>query len=272
MSQHEKYLSDLAESFVMKPRVAFAKRFNTISFKILLRLESELLEIESRGFQDMPGDATSTSLGSPTSSQPSSTGPTRQAGGSGEQLATFDEVRKKMETYQDFLLRFIKLYSLKPMDYVDRNALHHHLANLRVSEIAPDTWSDTNDLVGVCTTHLPKRDRFTEMLIKALSWIISQPLVDKLLKGDDDNVYANEETIASCIVVFNVCIASLINMMALFVLYAIHSTLAKIGTICAFSMLFMLSGLFFTGADPIMVYSSTAAYSAVLVVFIGNVN
>jgi hypothetical protein len=100
MSQHEKDLSDLAESFVMRPRVAFAKRFNAISFKIILRLQSELLEIESRGFQDMPGDATSASLGPPTSSQTSSTGPTRQAGGSGGQLATFDDVRKKMETYR----------------------------------------------------------------------------------------------------------------------------------------------------------------------------
>lgn len=58
----------------------------------------------------------------------------------------------------------------------------------------------------------------------------------------------------------NVFIASLLNMLALFVLYAIHSTLARIGTICAFSLLFMLSAVLFTAADPITVYNSTAAY------------
>lgn len=99
MSQQENYLSNLAQSFFMKPRIAPAKRFDAISFKIILGLQSELREIERRGFQDMPGDAASASLGGASSSQPMMSS-TCQVGDSGEQLATFDDVRKKMETYR----------------------------------------------------------------------------------------------------------------------------------------------------------------------------
>lgn len=70
----------------------------------------------------------------------------------------------------------------------------------------------------------------------------------------------NEEKIAKFIFVLNVFIASLLNTSALFILHAIDSILARIGTICAFSLLFTLSSLVFTTGDPIMVYTSTAAY------------
>ncbi|CRG82774.1 hypothetical protein PISL3812_00120 [Talaromyces islandicus] len=271
MSQQENSTGNFTDLFLSKPRIAAAKRFDAISLKIILGLQSELREIECRGFQDIPPY----SLDRTTISQ-SSTHSTIQAGSTGEQLATFDDVRKKMETYHDFVLRFIKLYSLKPLDNTDHIALLHHLSVFRQdhpeANIDSKIWMDNNDLIGVRTTHLPKRDRFTRFLTDVLSWLTKRKLLRKLWKGDDRNVYMDEEKIGKFVVVLNVFIASLLNMLALFVLYAIHSTLARIGTICAFSLLFMLCALFFTAAEPVTVYNSTAAYSAVLVVFISNVN
>lgn len=95
MSQPKNDLNNLAELFLLNPRIAATKRFDAISLKIILGMQSELLEIESRGFQDIP----SSGPGPSTVSQ-SSTGSEGQVGRTGEQLPTFDDVRKKMETYR----------------------------------------------------------------------------------------------------------------------------------------------------------------------------
>lgn len=96
MAQPQTDLGKLAGYFLTKKRIAVAKRFDAISLEVLLGLESELHEIERRGFQ---GPTAYTSPGSFTSSQPPMS-PTSQAGDNEVQLATFDDVRKKLETYR----------------------------------------------------------------------------------------------------------------------------------------------------------------------------
>lgn len=63
------------------------------------------------------------------------------------------------------------------MDRIDYDALAAHLMDFRkkypTSNIDFETWTNNNeDLVGVLTTHLPKRDRFTEWLSRRMSWVI----------------------------------------------------------------------------------------------------
>lgn len=101
MSQRNDYMGILAENLHESSRIAPARRFDAIGFKIILGLQCELREIERRGFQNMPGDAASSRAGPPTSPQSSADPtPTSQIGDNQEQLVPFDYVRKKMETYR----------------------------------------------------------------------------------------------------------------------------------------------------------------------------
>lgn len=87
---------------------------------------------------------------------------------------------------EDFLLRYVKLYSLNHIDHIDHRALRDHLADFLVnypeSKIKIDTWTDDTDLVSVLTNHLPKRDRFTGWLLDFIYWMIHGPLSDMFFK------------------------------------------------------------------------------------------
>lgn len=79
------------------------------------------------------------------------------------------EMLTVLTSIDDFLLRFINLYSLKPMDHIDKQTLRDLLTDFSNEnpqfKIDSTTWTGSEDLIGVFTTHLPRRDRFTELLM-----------------------------------------------------------------------------------------------------------
>ncbi|MCJ1382085.1 hypothetical protein MMC17_005197 [Xylographa soralifera] len=82
--------------------------------------------------------------------------------------------------------------------------------------------------------------------------------------------YLEPTKIAAYARIISTSIASILPTCTVVVLYFIHSLIARIGAVVAFSALFAVSVAFFTNARPVEVFSATAALAAVQVVFIGS--
>ena len=92
-------------------------------------------------------------------------------------------------------------------------------------------------------------------------------------KGPDSNgqfVHYLEKRVEQVVAIINIIAAALLLIGAIISLYYVQKPAARVGIITLFTVLFAVSIALFTNAKRAEVFAATAAYAAVLVVFVSG--
>lgn len=91
--------------------------------------------------------------------------------------------------------------------------------------------------------------------------------------GENSSLYYYpDSTVYTTINVLSTIFASLLCTIPIFVLYFVQSPLARLGSILAFTVLFSSVMAVIARAERVQCFAATAAFAAVLVVFVGSTN
>ncbi|KAH8690595.1 hypothetical protein BGW36DRAFT_57869 [Talaromyces proteolyticus] len=294
MTESEAHINDIADIFSRQPRIAAVRTFENLAVRYLLHLETEIYEIERLVLERSPRGVQSATTSSVNVSPVS------------DSIPAYEDVREKLKEYQELLLRVVEICRLKHLDHIDEKSLTSSLEYFLTKPCRPilekrlDSLKENADFVRVLANHEPTPDWFTRRMIHLLFWLARSKAVNgffeslaKCLRGalekvlpkscnsrifneespkkpseEEDFSTSNYDRLIKIVAVTNILIVSLLNAAALFTLNEIKNSKGRIGAIPAFSLLFSLAALVFASTDTAMIYTSTAAYSAVLVVFI----
>lgn len=80
----------------------------------------------------------------------------------------------------------------------------------------------------------------------------------------------HSQKLSSWVTVALVVIATALNDVSMFALYTVHSIPVRFVVIWVFTLVFAAAMMALTASDSISMFTATAAYSAVLVVFVGG--
>jgi hypothetical protein len=94
---------------------------------------------------------------------------------------------------------------------------------------------------------------------------------DSSIHGSDIRKYS-EKRIAKVSNVFGAIISSILPTLVILVLYFVKRMVVRIGLVIVFTAVFSLALALLTAARKVEIFSATAAFAAVEVVFIGSTN
>ncbi|KAK4442964.1 hypothetical protein QBC34DRAFT_311939 [Podospora aff. communis PSN243] len=267
------------------PETAIFRRFGALSAEDLLYRQAELAELEEalREYQDedkvsnhqdhqryrlnweklkLSGDRDVTE------------------GNDGSQLRTVLEIREKLRDYHEALLRHRNVLNLGAPTLPAVEAVSEWMKRTDMGNVyleGPDRhiWAkpDLEDLTCLAPP-LPERALRSSFVLKAnnlYNHIIgrhihkpsSQPHLGQTIHYTSRSAHLILKTIATVL-------ACLLPISGIAVLYTISSMPARLGAVAAFTALFSLSMALLTSASIQQVFSATAAFAAVLVVFVGT--
>ncbi|KAL1964755.1 hypothetical protein VTN77DRAFT_6622 [Rasamsonia byssochlamydoides] len=186
-----------------------------------------------------------------------------------------------------FVQQFTHIENLAEPDDVDLESLDDFLkVTARIGNVDDTPWREQSELVGLFTSNYRKRDRLTKWITARLGRWKNNPHFKEFVKKNQRlfPILRVEETfpngklkllldsaaLSDLVAVSLVIIASSINVSSMFVLCAIDNIQVRIAVIWAFSLIFSTAMMVFTASDTINMFTATAAYLAVLVVFVGN--
>ena len=138
-----------------------------------------------------------------------------------------------------------------------------------ISEIDVEYLDLKNSPDIISLTPGPNREAFSRFLISKLSWVLlsSEARQEQRQTGftilSDNRVRRTTRVVA-------VVLASILPVLSIVILYYVHSTNIRIGLIVVFSTLFSAVVALVSDARNVEVMAGTAAYAAVLVVFVSG--
>ncbi|KAH0159314.1 hypothetical protein KCU67_g7170, partial [Aureobasidium melanogenum] len=188
------------------------------------------------------------------------------------------ELRIKLKDYNEALLRQAKIQQLGKPDRYDLDCLTGWLERekggnnfLNYPENLPWTEERVSDLVALSKR---EHDLVTKWISERLvPWLFQIGLTTKKPKPDDEElglVEWSDDSYTTASRTTSIITSSLIPSLAIVVLYFIHSLLARIFVAMGLSFLFSITLALLTSARAAEIFASTAAFAAVLVVFIGS--
>jgi len=145
-----------------------------------------------------------------------------------------------------------------------------------------DTWHKSNEEDLVSMTHRYRdKDIFSiwidVYIIPFFHRVLGHRLKDReKLREDDSSLattplyYYPDSTTRAIIDILSTILASLLPTVSAFILYFIHSPIARLSFIIASTVLFSVVLTVIAMTRRIECFASAAAYAAVLVVFVGN--
>lgn len=137
------------------------------------------------------------------------------------------------------------------------------MINTRVLGKAKDMFEDEVDLAALRTP--ADKDAITQFLLN--HW---RPFVKRHHRSADGAVYFLERKVALLVAVLSAVVAAILLIGAIASLNFISDAGARLGTIAAFTILFALSLGLLTNAKRAEIFAASAAYAAVLVVFVSG--
>ncbi|ENH63690.1 uncharacterized protein FRV6_15665 [Fusarium oxysporum] len=253
------------------------RRFGEISARNLLYLQCELLNIEGRlkAWDKQVEDSNDTALEQAAETWEMMV---EQAGAgrpkAKEMLELVNQLRVKIKEYHEVLDLQSKISQLNGPDHralkVARNELHggplkrdRHKPNPILGGRGKDYLDEAEDLVSL------KAPTTVDPLSKLLRayW----PGREELSRDGRRWISRfDERSITITVALFNILLAMVLLVGSISSLYYVKSPPAILGTICGFTILFALSVGLITNAKRAEIFAGSAAYAAVLVVFVGN--
>ncbi|KAI1358664.1 hypothetical protein F5Y08DRAFT_321302 [Xylaria arbuscula] len=252
---------------------AIFKRFNRLAARNLLALQSELAELESRldhyDQEDQTNRETMQSLRNWQDYK-------ARADSEPERMELMAKIKTTMREYREALIIESTLARVSPPDRKTLKAFRFNFFHGRPGEEgtfptlgghSSNLYDDPDDLVALHVTE--DSDRLT-MFVKDNFGFLFQEEAPNGGSGVPDVGYASGRKIASFIAYLSTVLAVLLLFGAILVLYKVNSNDVKLGLIALFTLLFAASTGLLTNAKRSEVFASTAAYAAVLVVFVSG--
>jgi len=269
----------------MVPETTAFRRFGALSAEDLLYRQAELIELERnlREYQDedkKSGHEDRTRYALHWDSLRRSGDDDAADGNDGSQWETILEIREKLKEYHEAILRHKRMLEvpqplLSQVKVLDQWMRRPIMGNVHLLGSDSKTWTepDIEDMI----TLAPKvaEDNFTtELTIWCLEWYTrllgrhvhkeeAHDFLHNTIRYRDEETFRVLKTLVTLV-------ASLLPIVGIAVLYAIHSMPGRLGAVGGFTALFSLALSVLTSASTKDIFSATAAFAAVLVVFVGT--
>lgn len=178
-------------------------------------------------------------------------------------IALIEKIRQKLETYRKALLLQSEISRLRRPSKRSLASFRAWFTSIpKLGGRSKYFLDNANDLVALNPTQ--ETDYLSECLRRMLP-----TQKDDLFEGVRIGRY-NESTVSSAVVVISTLIAAILLIGSITGLYFAKNDTAKLGLIAFFTALFALSIGLTTNARRSEIFAGTAAYAAVLVVFVSG--
>ncbi|KAM0716127.1 hypothetical protein Q7P37_008641 [Cladosporium fusiforme] len=195
-----------------------------------------------------------------------------------EQWKLVMQIREKLRTYNEALLHQAQIGQMPCPGNHDYTVLRKWLrhpkgGNLFLKGVEDLPWleEERDDLVAVSSRNF---DTLTKLVAeKVVPWSTSRRVIKKTpLAGQEELglLQWNDEAYETASRLVSILTATLIPSLAIIILYFIRNLIARILTAMGMSFVFSILLAATTAARPAEIFASTAAFSAVQVVFIGS--
>ncbi|CEI70553.1 hypothetical protein FVEN_g952 [Fusarium venenatum] len=249
---------------------AIFKRFNRLAARNLLILQSELAELEAKldAFDD-EDRATAESLQSLRNWKSYKDRNEKDS----ERRRLVRQMQVTLKDYREALVFESTLATIPPPDRRTLKAFrinffHGHPDNISsfpmLGGYGSQLFDDPDDLLVLHTQEPP--DRLTMFMQDYFGYLFEEP-------GNtlgSEIAYTSGKRIATFISCLSILLAALLLIGAIVILYNVKSHNLKLGLIALFTILFSASIGLLTNARRAEVFGATAAYAAVLVVFVSG--
>ena len=267
------------------PETAILRRFGALAAQDLLLRQAELVELEEdlRSYQREDKDSGHEDREQYTLSWDKlnrSKDEDASEGNDPTQLETILTIREKLKDYQDALIRHRQTLDLGRPVTRQVKALNNwmerpSMGNVFLQGPDRDIWKnpDMDDLITLAppATEIKFTNKYTVALVQFYNAAIGRHIHKAgTAKHSRNTIRYTDEGIFRVLKTSAVIIASLLPVAGIAVLYAIETMSGRIGAIAGFTALFSFSLSFITSASVHHIFSATAAFVAVLVVFVGT--
>ncbi|KAL2834362.1 hypothetical protein BDW59DRAFT_178782 [Aspergillus cavernicola] len=247
------------------------RRFNQLSARNLLYLQCELLALEKKLERLDQNDLDSDDMGLKDEARTWETFMERYENGNQEaklRKELIADLRARMKEYHEALLLQSEIVKLKRPNKRVLEAYRHWFQKPYpvLGGAAKETLDDSDDLVALNT--LPEGD-YLSMLLRR-HW----PATEEVSRDGLYHIGRFKETSITIAVAFiSILVASFLLIGSIVGLYFATDDALKLGLVAGFTAVFALSVGLMTNARRAEIFAATAAYAAVLVVFVsGNIS
>ncbi|UKZ78867.1 hypothetical protein TrVFT333_006613 [Trichoderma virens FT-333] len=249
-----------SESFIYR-------KFDELAARNLLYLQAELLVLEKQLDQTDKNDAESDDMGLADTIMTWETLERQYKNGNEEariRMNLIVKMRDKLKEYHEALLLQSEIAKLKRPSKRVLTAYREWFNKPRpaLGGLSKTFLDDPNDLVGL---HSLETDYLSIFLRRY--W----PIKEEISLDNRCSVGRyHEKSIAAATAIISILVAALLLVGSITGLYFVTSDASKLGMVAAFTALFALSVGLMTSAKRAEIFASTAAYAAVLVVFVSG--
>ncbi|KAL5083489.1 hypothetical protein Trisim1_001419 [Trichoderma cf. simile WF8] len=246
------------------------RKFDELAARNLLYLQSELLVLENELDQLDRSDAKSDDMNLADAIMTWETLERQYNTGSEKAQVRMDlivKIRAKIKEYHEALLLQSEIAKLKQPSKRILDTYREWFNNPRpvLGGLSKTFLDDPDDLVGL---HSLETDYLSIFLRRC--WPFKEEIS---LDGRYSVGRYHEKSISAATAIITILIAALLLVGPITGLYFVANNAAKLGMLAAFTALFALSVGLITNAKRAEIFASTAAYAAVLVVFVsGNIS
>lgn len=281
----KKYLEgfhSLSALLASDPDLQVYRRFDSLASRNLLYLQAEILDLEARLEELDTADL------EVANAEESGWMEVKLSARCWEAFAEKAESGEKRETERMRLIRQIRERLAEYQDAIIRQStiLNLESPNARVRSAITGWFEQNRPLVGhgrnlfngkakydiVALRTQPDQDRLSMFLQNRLGYLLRDRRAGKDHPSSWEGMHYYPDTTIRHIVSFiSVLLAALLLVGAITSLYFVTNPAGRMGLLAGFTTLFAGSIGLLTNAKKVDIYAATAAYAAVLVVFIGNV-
>ncbi|OCL02415.1 hypothetical protein AOQ84DRAFT_423003 [Glonium stellatum] len=264
------------------PDLQVYRRFNSLASRNLLYLQAEILDLEARLEELDAADLEAANVEDSewmevklsarcweAFTEKVENGEEREV----ERIRLIRQIRERLAEYQDSIIRQSTILNLENPNSRVRTAITGWFAQNRPFVGHGRNLFDGKfkyDIVALRT--LPDQDRLSIFLQNHLGYLFrNRSAGTDHPFNREDLYYYPDSTIRHIVSFASVLLAAVLLVGAIASLYFVTSPAAKMGLLAGFTTLFAGSIGLLTNARRVDIYAATAAYTAVLVVFIGNV-
>ncbi|OJJ61040.1 hypothetical protein ASPSYDRAFT_29548 [Aspergillus sydowii CBS 593.65] len=244
------------------------RRFNELSARNILYLQCELLDLEKKLNELDKKDVTSDDMDLKDVARTWETFIQRFEEGNSEAVVRMElitKLRAKIKEYHETLLLQGKVSNLK---HPNKRALEAYRYWFNkpypaLGGVAKTALDNEDDLVALNTP--PEKDHLSRLL----RWY--WPAKEEISRDGLHRIGRfNEASISTAVAIVNILVASFLLIGSIVGLYFATNDALKLALIAAFTALFALSIGLMTNARRAEIFAATAAYAAVLVVFVSG--
>ncbi|KAJ9655398.1 hypothetical protein H2201_008812 [Coniosporium apollinis] len=252
------------------------KHFDRLAIRNLLYLQSELEDLQAQQdeFDRIDANDQSDDLSAKQCARNwgefKRTAQTDQDGRQKQRMELVMKIRVTMKEYREALQLESSIASLGQPSRRTLDALRHFFKPKSeksdgftlLGSHSAGLYDDENDLIALKTPQ--QQDRLTSIVQTHF------PVFFKTSPSHSDYAYVSEHAIARFVNWFSTLLAAILLVGAIVTLYIITSPNWRLGLIAAFTTVFAASIGLLTSARRAEVFAATAAYAAVLVVFVSG--